>query len=242
MSALRASPATATTPRSPRCTPATTPSSGYTRSIARDADDAADALQNAWIAALIALRADRRRRRCAPGSSGSPTTRRSTSCAGRLSRGPHDRPRLADRVPGVDEQYDRTETMAEVVGDMRELPTNQRAALVRELADLDYGEIAIALSTSEGNARQAGVRRPRRVARVAAPGALPCDAVRGVLARADGRELRRSRLRAHPGCLPGLPRVRRRRDPAGPEGRRLRAQPGAAAGDLRGGRAARAPR
>src|SRR5215212_459176 len=33
---------------------------GYTRSIARDADDSADALQNTWIAALIALRAGRR--------------------------------------------------------------------------------------------------------------------------------------------------------------------------------------
>ncbi len=174
---------------------------GYTRSIARDADDAADALQNAWIAALVALRADRRQAPVRPwlfriAHNAAVDVLRRKASASSVVRS-IDRGVLAC-VPGVDEQYARTETMAEVVGDMRELPTNQRAALVmRELADLDYGEIAIALSTSEGNARQLvfaardGLRESR------AGRALPCDAVRGVLARADGRELRRRRLRAH---------------------------------------------
>src|SRR3954470_18705393 len=171
---------------------------GYTRSIARDADDAADALQNAWIAALVALRGDRRSAPVRPWlfriahNAAIDVLRRKASAVRPIDRG------LLVPVPGVDEQYARTETMAEVVGDMRELPTNQRAALVmRELADLDYAEIAIALSTSEGNARQLvfaardGLRESR------AGRALPCESVRGVLAHADGRELRRRRLRAH---------------------------------------------
>jgi hypothetical protein len=49
----------------------------------------------------------------------------------------------------VDEQYARSQTMAEVVGDMRELPTNQRAALVmRELEGRSYQEIADVLDVS----------------------------------------------------------------------------------------------
>jgi RNA polymerase sigma factor (sigma-70 family) len=171
---------------------------GYARSIARDADDAADALQNTWIAALIALRADRRRAPVRPWlfriahNAAIDVLRRKSAAIRPIERG------FLAVVPSVDEEYARTETMAEMVGDMRELPTNQRAALVmRELADLDYSEIAIALSTSEGNARQLvfaardGLRESR------AGRALPCGSVRGVLARADGRELRRRRLRAH---------------------------------------------
>src|SRR5215211_1229494 len=171
---------------------------GYTRSIARDADDSADALQNTWIAALIALRADRRSApvrpwlfRIAHNSAVDVLRRRSAAVR------PIDRGFLAV-APSADEQYAHSETVAEVVGDLRELPTNQRAALVmRELADLDYGEIAIALSTSEGNARQLVFAAREGLRESRAGRALPCEAVRGVLARADGRELRRRRLRAH---------------------------------------------
>ena len=171
---------------------------GYARSIARDADDAADALQNAWIAALIALRADRRRAPVRPWlfriahNAAIDVLRRKSAALRPIDRG------FLTSVPGADEQYDRTETMAEVVGDMRDLPTNQRSALVmRELADLDYSEIAIALSTSEGNARQLVFAARDGLRETRAGRALPCESVRGVLARADGRELRRRRLRAH---------------------------------------------
>ena len=171
---------------------------GYTRSIARDADDAADALQNAWIAALVALRAERRSAPVRPWlfriahNAAIDVLRRKASVVRAIDRG------TLTAVPGVDEQYARSQTMAEVVGDMRELPTNQRAALVmRELADLDYSEIAIALSTSEGNARQLVFAARDGLRETRAGRALPCESVRGVLAHADGRELRRRRLRAH---------------------------------------------
>src|SRR3954447_14262403 len=93
---------------------------GYARSIARDADDAADALQNAWIAALVALRAGRRHAPVRPRplrivhNAAVDVLRRKGSAVRAI-----DRAALAV-VPGADEQYARTETMAEVVGDMRE--------------------------------------------------------------------------------------------------------------------------
>ena len=84
------------------------------------------------------------------------------------------------------------------MSDVQQLPTGQRAALVmRELADLRYDEIAIALETTEGNARQlvfaarAGLRDSR------AGRGLPCESVRDQLSLADGRLLRRRSVRAH---------------------------------------------
>src|SRR4051812_16354982 len=128
--------------------------------------------------------------------------------------------RVADAVEwtaaaGADERALEREQVKEVVSDVQQLPTGQRAALVmRELADLRYDEIAVALETTEGNARQlvfaarAGLRDSR------AGRGLPCDTVRDQLARSDARLLRRRSVRAHlrtcDGCREYAASVRRR--------------------------------
>jgi RNA polymerase sigma factor (sigma-70 family) len=171
----------------------------YCRSITRNADDGWDALQNAMIKVLVALR--RAPERSAP-------VRPWLFCiCHNESIGVLRRRTSAERVAnaatwvvaaGADEQALLREHVTETVSDVQQLPTGQRAALVmRELADLRYDEIALALETTEGNARQlvfaarAGLRDSR------AGRGLPCESVRDQLSLADGRLLRRRSVRAH---------------------------------------------
>jgi RNA polymerase sigma factor (sigma-70 family) len=188
----------------------------YCRSITRNVDDGRDALQNAMIKVLVALR--RSPDRSAP-------IRPWLFCiCHNESIGILRRRAAAERVAdaaewttaaGADEQALEREQVKEVVADVQQLPTGQRAALVmRELADLRYDEIALALETTEGNARQlvfaarAGLKDSR------AGRGLPCDTVRDQLSRADARVLRRRSVRAHlrtcDGCREFADSIRRR--------------------------------
>src|SRR3954454_24537325 len=171
---------------------------GYCRSITRNADDAGDALQNAMLKALLALR---REERSAPLR---PWLFRivHNEAVNQVTRRPLVAPPRPDNqhaaVAGADEQAAARERVAEIVSDLRELPLRQRAALVmRELGDLDYPEIALALDVTENNARQlvftarAGLK-DRQEGR-----GLSCDAVRDMVLLADARRLRRRAVRAH---------------------------------------------
>src|SRR3954449_8717363 len=188
----------------------------YCRSITRNADDGWDALQNAMIKVLIALR--RTPDRSAPVRpwlfcichNEAVGILRRRSAAERVAGAA-----TCTVVAGADEGALVREVVSEVVSDVQQLPTGQRAALVmRELADLQYDEIATALSTTEGNARQlvfaarAGLRDSR------AGRGLPCESVRDQLSLADGRLLRRRSVRAHlrtcDGCREYAVSVRRR--------------------------------
>ena len=188
----------------------------YCRSITRNVDDGWDALQNAMVKVLVALR--RSPDRNAP-------LRPWLFCiCHNESIGILRRRAAAERVAdaaewttaaGADEQALEREQVKEVVSDVQQLPTGQRAALVmRELADLRYDEIALALETTEGNARQlvfaarAGLKDSR------AGRGLPCESVRDQLSLADGRMLRRRSVRAHlrtcDGCREYAASIRRR--------------------------------
>src|SRR4051794_8239060 len=184
----------------------------YCRSITRNPDDGWDALQNAMIKVLVALR--RSPDRSAP-------VRPWLFCiCHNEAVGILRRRSAAERVAGaatctVVAGADEEALVREVVSDVQQLPTGQRAALVmRELADLQYDEIAVALSTTENNARQlvfaarAGLRDSR------AGRGLPCESVRDQLSLADSRLLRRRSVRAHlrtcDGCREYASTVRRR--------------------------------
>jgi RNA polymerase sigma factor (sigma-70 family) len=187
----------------------------YCRSITRNADDAWDALQNAMIKVLVALRRTPDRSApvrpwlfCICHNEAIGVLRR-RSAAERVAGAA-----TCTTVAGADEEALVREVVSEVVSDVQQLPTGQRAALVmRELADLAYGEIALALETTEGNARQlvfaarAGLRGSR------AGRGLPCESVRDQLSLADGRLLRRRSVRAHlrtcDGCREYASSVRR---------------------------------
>jgi RNA polymerase sigma-70 factor (ECF subfamily) len=171
----------------------------YCRSITRNPEDGWDALQNAMIKVLVALRRTPGRSApvrpwlfCICHNEAIGVLRRRSAAERVAGEAPHT------TVAGADEQALMREHVTEMVSDVQQLPTGQRAALVmRELADLRYEEIAIALETTEGNARQlvfaarAGLRDSR------AGRGLPCESVRDQLSLADGRLLRRRSVRAH---------------------------------------------
>src|SRR4051812_8486661 len=188
----------------------------YCRSITRNADDGWDALQNAMIKVLVALRRTPDRSApvrpwlfCICHNEAIGVLRR-RSAAERVAGAT-----ACTTVAGADEEALVREGVSEVVSDVQQLPTGQRAAIgMRELADLRYDEIAVALETTEGNARQlvfaarAGLRDSR------AGRGLPCESVRDQLSMADGRLLRRRSVRAHlrtcDGCREYATSVRRR--------------------------------
>ena len=86
--------------------------------------------------------------RCGPGSTASPTTAASTSCAGprRRARGDGARPPAATDPIAEAEQR---ESLRRLIADVRRLPEQQRSALLmRELGGMSYAELAAALGVS----------------------------------------------------------------------------------------------
>jgi RNA polymerase sigma-70 factor (ECF subfamily) len=170
----------------------------YCRSITRNADDGWDALQNAMVKVLVALRRSERDAPIRPWLF-CIAHNESVGILRRRAAGQRLVQRASfETAAGADEEAAIRESVAEIVTDVQHLPTGQRAALVmRELGDLDYGEIAIALETTEGNARQL-VFAARSGLKDSRDGrGLACESVRHQLAGADGRLLRRRPLRAH---------------------------------------------
>jgi len=128
----------------------------YCRSILRNEEDAADALQNTMAAALRGLEGETREIalkpwlfRIAHNESLSLIRHRRDDCAldedsgGAASRGPEF-------------EVLQSERLRQVMDDLRALPDRQRGALImRELSGLQYPEIAAAFGCAEGAARQA---------------------------------------------------------------------------------------
>lgn len=168
----------------------------YCRAILSDPDDAQDALQNTMAAALRALPGEPREIslrpwlfRVAHNEAISIARRRSDSA-----------PVLETDVvaPSAAADAQERERLRSLVADLNALPERQRGALVmRELSDLSYAEIAAALSTSEGAARQI-VYEAREAMREATLGReMDCAEIRKAMSTRDGRVLRGRRIRAH---------------------------------------------
>ena len=123
--------------------------------ILRDHDEAADAAQNTMLSALRALRRD-----------DAPTNLRAwllsiahNEAVSLLRRSRPSEPLEADATggaePGADENAFERERLRQLVDDLNALPDRQRGALLlREASGFSYRDIASALGTSAGNARQ----------------------------------------------------------------------------------------
>ncbi|HEX8648179.1 MAG TPA: sigma-70 family RNA polymerase sigma factor [Thermoleophilaceae bacterium] len=175
------------------------PLHGYCLSIVKNAEDARDVLQSAWMKALVALRAGSRRAPVRPWLFRIVHNEAIDVIRRRRGEEPLlDSHHPPGRAAGADEEAVDRERVAEVVADLRALPEGQRSALVmREWADLEYEEIALALATSEGNARQLVFSARSGLAESRAGRNQSCDAIRLELAGADGRRLRNRRIRTH---------------------------------------------
>jgi RNA polymerase sigma factor (sigma-70 family) len=123
---------------------------------------------------------------------------------------------LAPQTAGLTGEIERRADLRELLADLHDLPTAQRAALVlSELGDLSQVEVAEVLGTEAARVKGLVFRArsgliERRDARAAS-----CLEIRGELATAHRGALRRGRLRHHlracPECAAYLEDVRRQR-------------------------------
>jgi RNA polymerase sigma factor (sigma-70 family) len=107
-------------------------------------------------------------------------------------------PELLTRGGGLAEDAELRERLRRLIADLEQLPERQRGALVmRELAGLDYAEIAAALGTSPAVARQTLYEARLSLRQMDEGREMTCAIVTRALSDADGRVTRRRDIRAH---------------------------------------------
>jgi RNA polymerase sigma factor (sigma-70 family) len=169
----------------------------YCRSILNNDADAQDALQSTFAAAFACLRGDQRDApmrpwlfRIAHNESISILRRRRPALE--LSRAPEH------ATTSIEDQVAERAALSALLRDLRQLTDRQRSALVlRELSGLSHQEIAIALGTSVGAAKQTIFEARQSLFEFAEGRAMACDEIRRTISDADGRSLRSRRVRAH---------------------------------------------
>jgi RNA polymerase sigma factor (sigma-70 family) len=168
----------------------------YCRSIVGNPEDAADALQSTMASALRGLSGEQREIdlrpwlfRIAHNESVSLLRKRRPQVA-------IEDAALELEAPAHDPAI--KQRLNELVADLRELPDNQRGALVmHELSGLPYREIASALGTTEPHARQLVYEARSALYDIAEGRAMECDVVRRTISDGDRRVLRGRRIRSH---------------------------------------------
>ena len=169
----------------------------YCRSILRNDADAQDALQSTFAAAFAALGRGQRDApirpwlfRIAYNEAVSALRRRRPTAELSAASG-------ACTTSTEDRVAERAE-LRMLLRDLHKLSERQRSALVmRELSGLSHEEIAIALGTSVGTAKQTIYEARRSLFEFAEGREMPCDEIRRTISDADGRALRGRRVRAH---------------------------------------------
>jgi RNA polymerase sigma factor (sigma-70 family) len=175
----------------------------YCRALLSDPDEAQDALQNTMAAALRALPGEERAIALRPWLYRIAHNEAMTM----VRRRPAPAPAIgADDLvaPSAQVGLEQRERMREMVSDLSALPDRQRGALVmRELSGLSYAEIASALGSAEGTARQT-VHEAREAMRESKRGReMDCTEVRQTISERDGRMLRGRAVRAHMSACEG---------------------------------------
>ncbi|MGI8428053.1 MAG: sigma-70 family RNA polymerase sigma factor [Solirubrobacteraceae bacterium] len=169
----------------------------YCRSMLRDDADAQDALQSTLAGAFAALRRGQRDAPLRPW-----LFRIAHNESVSLLRRRRPEYELSEASEGstvsVEERAEARARLALLVADLRELPERQRGALVmRELSGLSHEEIALALGTSVGAAKQTIFEARRSLSEFVEGRAMVCEEVRRAISDGDGRALRGRRVRAH---------------------------------------------
>jgi RNA polymerase sigma factor (sigma-70 family) len=177
----------------------------YCRAILGNGDEAQDALQSTMASALRSLPGESRRIELRPWLYRVAHNEAVSILRRRQPTVDADEVYLP-REPAVDAAFESRERLRTLVADLATLPERQRSALVmREWSGLSHAEIAGALGTSEGAARQALYEARLALQELEEGRAMDCDPVRRALSDRDGRVLRGRKLRAH---LRSCPRCR----------------------------------
>ncbi len=169
----------------------------YCRSILRNDADAQDALQSTFTAAFAALARNGRDVPIRPWLFR--IAHNEAVSALRRRRPTAELSAATDLGTGsVEDEVAERARFDLLLRDLRELHERQRSALVmRELGGLSHEDIALALETSVGAAKQAIYEARRSLFEFGEGRAMPCDEVRRTISDADGRLLRSRRVRAH---------------------------------------------
>ncbi len=170
----------------------------YCRSILRDDVDAQDALQSTFTRALAALKRDQRSAPLRPWLFRI-AHNEAISVLRRRRRGEAAvRDALPTIVSSAEDQAGERARLAMLMGDLAALPERARSALVmRELSGLSHDEIAIALETTPGAAKQAIFEARRGLSECAEGREMACADVCREMSDGDRRVLRGRRVRAH---------------------------------------------
>jgi RNA polymerase sigma factor (sigma-70 family) len=169
----------------------------YCRAILRDDEDARDALQNTMVRALDALPGEEREIALRPWLY---RVAHNEAISILRTRRPSARLEEADKLsrPGVDEEAESRQRLRQLAADLDALPERARSALaMRELSGLSYGQIAVALETSEAAARQAVYEARVALHELEEGRDMRCDDARSRISTRDRRMLRGRKLRAH---------------------------------------------
>jgi RNA polymerase sigma factor (sigma-70 family) len=121
---------------------------------------------------------------------------------------------------GLSEEVERRAELRELLADVRELPEDQRAALLlAEAAGLSHAEVAQVLGCEAGSVKGIVFRARTGLMERRSARETPCDEIREQLANLRGGALRRNELRHHlrgcPGCSAYRDEVRRQRQMLG---------------------------
>jgi RNA polymerase sigma factor (sigma-70 family) len=169
----------------------------YVRTIVGSDADAQDALQAAFLSALVALRRGRRDAPLRPW-----LFRIAHNEAVSLLRRRRPTVELSAlspvALPSAAHVAQERERLQVLVQDLAQLGDRQRGALVmRELSGLSHEEIAAALETSTSAAKQAIFEARRALADFAEGRAMACEQIQLAISHEDRRTLRARRVQAH---------------------------------------------
>jgi RNA polymerase sigma factor (sigma-70 family) len=169
----------------------------YCRSIVGNEEDARDALQNTMLKAMRAL--DGERREIALRAWLFKIAHNEAISMLRLR--PADAPLdAAAELAAADADHDSRQRLRYLIGDLGQLPARQRGALVmRELSGLGFDEIAVALDTTPGAAKQAVYEARLALHDYEAGREMACEEIRRKISANDRRLLRGRALKAHLG-------------------------------------------
>jgi RNA polymerase sigma factor (sigma-70 family) len=170
----------------------------YCRSMLGNDQDAQDALQSTFAAALPALQESKRNAPFRPWLFRIAHNEAITVIRRRRDAGQEISDSMLGSAPSASDEADDRARVALLMGDLAQLPERQRAALLmRELNGLSHAEISVALATSATAAKQAIFDARNALTEFAEGRALACAEVRCKISERDGRVLRSRRVRSH---------------------------------------------
>jgi RNA polymerase sigma factor (sigma-70 family) len=185
----------------------------FCRHMLASADEAEDAVQQTFISAYGSLRSDARdikvkawlytiaRNRCLS-----------------ILRARREQPAEVDAIStvGLSEEVQQRSDLRELLDDMRDLPVDQRAALVlSELGDLSHAEVGAVVGCEAAKVKSLVFQARSSLIESRKAREIPCNEIREQLATLSGGALRRAPLRRHlktcPSCAEFREDVQRQR-------------------------------